>query len=371
LQDLISAQGRTTRGAASGTSIVRDETPRPADDSRRPGKDHSMDEKIGVMICGHGSRDETAVAEFARLAEALRPQFAPWPVDYGYLEFARPVIRDGLDRLRAEGVTRILAVPGMLFAAGHAKNDIPSVLNTYQAAHAGLRIDYGRDLGIDPRMIRAAGDRVEEALAAVDGECRRHETALVVVGRGASDPDANSNVAKVMRLLWEGMGFGWGETCYSGVTFPLVKPGLEHVARLGYRRVVVFPYFLFTGILVKRIYDHTDAVAAAHPEIEFVKAPYLNDHPLVLETVAARVAEIIDGDTRMNCQLCKYREQVLGFEAEVGLPQASHHHHVEGIGTGHAHEHQHLHARGHGHHPYPHADHPLGPRSLKKPESVE
>ena len=34
------------------------------------------------------------------------------------------------------------------------------------------------------------------------------------------------NVAKVMRMLWEGFGFGWGETAYSGVTFPLVQPGL-------------------------------------------------------------------------------------------------------------------------------------------------
>ena len=33
----------------------------------------------------------------------------------------------------------------------------------------------------------------------------------------------------------------------------------------------------------------------------------------------------------MNCQLCKYREQVLGFEAEVGLARENHHHHVEGI----------------------------------------
>ena len=34
------------------------------------------------------------------------------------------------------------------------------------------------------------------------------------------DPDANSNVAKVTRMLVEGFGFGWGETVYSGVTFP-------------------------------------------------------------------------------------------------------------------------------------------------------
>jgi sirohydrochlorin cobaltochelatase len=171
-----------------------------------------------------------------------------------------------------------------------------------------------------------------------------------------------------MRLLWEGLGMGWGETAYSGVTFPLVEPGLEHVARLGYRRIVVFPYFLFTGILVKRIYHYTDVVAARHPDIEFIKAPYLNDHPLVLDTFADRVGEILEGSNVMNCQLCKYREQVLGFEKEVGLAQQSHHHHVEGIGTGDTHDHGHDHGHPHDHHhhhPYPHAEHPLGPTSMK------
>ena len=102
-----------------------------------------------------------------------------------------------------------------------------------------------------------------------------------------------------------------------------MEPALEHAARLGYRRIVVFPYFLFTGVLVKRIYAHTDMVAARHPDIQFVKAPYLNEHPLVLDAFADRVGEILAGTNVMNCQLCKYREQVLGFEDEVGLPQAS------------------------------------------------
>ena len=71
----------------------------------------------------------------------------------------------------------------------------------------------------------------------------------------------------------------------------------------------------------------------------------------------------------------KYREQILGFESEVGLPQESHHHHVEGIGTGASnggdgeatpHHNHHAHHHHHHHHPYPHADHPLGPRSMKK-----
>ena len=320
--------------------------------------------KTGVMVCGHGSRDAGAVGEFQAVARGIEERLPHYDVESGFLEFATPVIRDGLDALRGRGVKKILAIPGMLFAAGHVKNDVPSVLNTYAAQHPDIEITFGRDLGIDHKLIRAAGARIVEALEAAGGDVPRDETLLVVVGRGASDPDANSNVSKVCRLLWEGLGFGWAETAYSGVTFPLVEPALEHAARLGYRRIVVFPYFLFTGILVQRIYDYTDRVAARHPEIEFIKAPYLNDHPLVLDAFAERVEEILAGENAMNCQLCKYREQVLGFEDEVGLAQESHHHHVEGIGTGHSHDHRHSHD--HGHHPYPHADHPLGPVSMTK-----
>jgi sirohydrochlorin cobaltochelatase len=331
--------------------------------------------KIGVMICGHGSRSDAAVNEFKVLAEKL-PAYLPedWLTDYGYLEFANPVIRVGLDNLRNAGVVRIVAVPGMLFAAMHTKNDIPTVLNSYAAEH-GIEVSYGRDLGVDPKMIAAAGDRVREAVSAANsrhGEVPLEETCLVVIGRGASDPDANANVAKVARLIQEGMGFGWLEVGYSGVTFPLVEPALTHAARLGYRRIVVFPYFLFTGILIDRIYGFTDKVAAAHPDIQFVKAGYLSDHPKVLETFAERVKEQLGAVPPPNCAICayrtqvlalntgearqisaedraghpafgdvpppvcvmcKYRTQVLGFEAEVGAVQESHHHHVEGQGA--------------------------------------
>ena len=334
-----------------------------------------MEDKYGVMVCGHGSRDEDAVGEFVNFAKKLKKKLLQYELDWGFLEFANPVIKSGLDSLREKGIREIMSVPVMLFAAGHAKNDIPSVLNAYQAQYPELSISYGRELGIDLKLIRAAGERVKDAIEQADGDISPEETLLMVVGRGASDPDANSNVSKVTRMLWEGLGLGWAETAYSGVTFPLIKPGLEHASKLGYKRIVVFPYFLFTGILVKRIYQYTDMVAAEHPEIQFVKASYLNDHPLVLDTFSERVEEIRNGVNNMNCKLCKYREQFLGFENEVGLRQESHHHHVEGIGTGHSHSqghvhsHDHDHHHDHGHHPYPHADHPLGPKTLEQESS--
>lgn len=409
--------------------------------------------KTGVMICGHGSRSQSAVDEFATLAEKL-PAYLPkdWLTDYGYLEFANPVIRDGLDNLRAAGCDRILAVPGMLFAAMHAKNDIPTVLNTYAAKH-NMDVRYGRELGIDPKMIAAAAGRIQDAVDRANtdhGKLPLTETCLVVIGRGASDPDANGNVAKIARMIAEGMGFGWHEVGYSGVTFPLVEPCLQHVARLPYKRVIVFPYFLFSGILIDRIYGFTDQVAAEHPDMTFVKAGYLGDHPKVLETFAERILEqdsavpppncgtcqyrvqvlaTDDADASQitaeqraalaaakdsdhpafgavpppTCVLCKYRTAVLGFEAEVGAIQESHHHHVEGQGanapgsnvadcalcdtfcTGmcrlqaqdhdhhhhhghdhHHHDHDHDHHHDHVHATYPHAKHPHGPESARK-----
>jgi len=309
----------------------------------------------GVMICGHGSRDPRAVAEFRALVEAIDRRLPHLPVESGFLEFARPVLREGLDRLRARGVDRVLAVPGMLFAAGHVKNDVPSVLNDYAAA-TGLRIEFGRDLGIDAKLLRAARDRIDAALESTTTTVPREETLLAVIGRGTSDPDANGNVAKVTRMLFEGTDFGWAETGYSGVAHPRVDALLERASRLGFRRIVVLPYFLFTGVLVRRIYDQTDAVAARHPQIEFVKAGYLDAHPLVVDTFVDRIEGIGLADANMNCLLCKYREQIIGHEAAHGAPQAGHHHHVEGIGTQADHHHHH-HSHHHHDHSHRHDDH--------------
>jgi len=289
-----------------------------------------------ILLCGHGSRDVHAIEEFERLAEHIAARLPERRVTHGFLEFALPTIGTQLDMLRDEGVREIEAVPGMLFAAGHAKNDIPSVLNNYTAQNQQITIGYGRELAIDPLLLRAAEERIASVLGT---DVERKDTLLMVVGRGTSDSDANSNIAKISRMLWEGMGFGWAEVSYSGVTEPRVQAALERVVRLGFRRIVVFPYFLFTGILVKRIYDAADIVQTAHPEIEILKAPYLNDHPLVLDAVLARIGEISQGTNVMNCLLCKYREQIIGFEGDHGAAQVGHHHHVEGIGTDADHHH--------------------------------
>jgi sirohydrochlorin cobaltochelatase len=325
----------------------------------------SRDQAVAVMLCGHGSRSSAAVAEFHDLAGTLRRRLPDHDVESGFLEFARPMIRDGLEALKARGARRIVCLPGMLFAAGHVKNDLPSEINAFAAANPHIDVRFGRELAVDTKLLRAAAARIAAAEAAAERQIDRKDTLLMVVGRGTNDPDANSNISKVARMLWEGLGFGWTEVCYSGVAYPLVEVGLAHAARLGYRRIIVFPYFLFTGILVERIYTRTDEAAARFPDIDFLKAEYLNDHPLVVETFLDRLDEALTGRAVMNCLMCKYREQVLGYEGDQGTPQVGHHYHVRGIGTDADHQHGHHHHGGdhrhhdHDHHPHaPHTHHP-------------
>lgn len=292
-----------------------------------------MAKKIGILLCGHGSRDDQAILEFTHFVQEFAKIQPEYPISSGFLEFAQPVINQGLEALKKNGINHIIALPVMLFAAGHVKNDIPSVLQGFIAQNPEIQVDFGRDLAIDPQLLQAASERIIEAEEKASQQIERHETLLLVIGRGTSDPDANSNIAKIARMLWEGMGFGWAEVGYSGVTYPLVDEALHHAAKLGYRRIIVFPYFLFTGILVDRIYEATDRAIANYPEIEFIKAAYLNDHPLVLQSFKNRINETLHGQNAMNCLLCKYREAIVGYEEDKGTAQQGHHHHVEGIGT--------------------------------------
>ncbi len=247
-----------------------------------------------VLLCGHGSRDREAIAEFELVAAALRPCLPQFDVGIGYLEFARPTLRDGLAALAERGARQIFAIPGMLLAASHVKRDLPREINTFMADNPAVDVRLGGDLSVGPKLPRAAADRI--AAAAQDLAIPRAETLLVVVGRGASNPDANSNISMLTQRMRNEMGFGWAEVGFTGVAQPRVEAVLTHSARLGFRRIIVFPYFLLTGVLVKQIYAQADAAARLFPGVEFVKALYLRDHPEVLGAFHDRVRELCDSN---------------------------------------------------------------------------
>jgi sirohydrochlorin cobaltochelatase len=302
--------------------------------------------KPAILIVGHGSRDAEGTQEFTRMVELFAVKDPDRIVECGFLEFAQPVIQVGIDRCVERGAQVVTVLPGMLMAAGHAKNDIPSEVHEARRRYPDVAFYYGRHLHLHANIIELCARKLTDAEAAAAPR-DRHDTLLLVVGRGSSDPDANADVQKLARLLWEGMGFGWAAACYIGITTPLLPEALDRCYRMGFARIIVMPFFLFTGILEKRIRRLTAEFAAQHPDSEFLCTDYLNAHPLLVDVFEERAEEAVHGSPNMNCELCKYRVRLTGFEAAVGQPQYGHHHHVRGIGQDNPQQHQHSHSHHH------------------------
>ena len=270
-----------------------------------------------LLLVGHGTRDEAGVAEFGRLAERLRARL-PVDVAGGFIELSPPPLTDAVAGLYAAGHRRVAAVPLVLVAAGHAKGDMPAALARERERHPGLTYVYGRPLGPHPALLAL----LDERLGAVLDPADRADTAVLLVGRGSTDPDANAEVCKAARLLWEGRGLAMVETAFVSLAWPSVPEGLERCRRLGAARIVVLPYFLFPGVLPDRVAEE----AAAFEGAEVRCAEVIGDCDGLADLVVERYEETLHGDIRMNCDACVYRIAMPGFEDRVGAPQRPHHH---------------------------------------------
>ncbi len=287
-----------------------------------------------LLVVGHGSRDPRGAREFHELVALVRERSPGLPIEGGFIELSRPPISECVNSLAEGGSRRIAAVPLMLLAAGHAKDDIPATLVREKISHPEVTFGYGRALGIRPELLSL----MDERISAVVPEDEKEETVVLVVGRGSSDPDANSDLAKASRLFYEGRPYPMVETAYVSMTPPNVLEGLERLRRLGAKKIAVFSYFLFTGVLEERIREQSEEFAARSPEISVSYAGYFGPHEKVADLVLDRYREAIEGDIRMNCDVCVHRVALPGFEEKVGAPATPHYHPDE---PGHSHGHHH------------------------------
>jgi len=281
-----------------------------------------------LLVVGHGSRSAAGVAEYWKLAGVVRAQAPDLDVGCGFIELAPPDLDTAIDALVTNGAGSVVASPLILLGAGHLKNDGPAALHRGRHRHPGVDFRYARDLGIHPLVLSVAQDRIAEVLHRDDAG----DTAVVIVGRGSSDPDANADLHKVARLLWDATGLGLVEPAFISLAPPSVDRALERCLLLGATRIAVVPYFLFSGVLVDRIHDQTTEWATAHPDIDVRHGPHLGADPRIATLLLDRYREALAGDARMNCDLCVYRTAMPGHEHRVGAPVGGGHEHTIGRG---------------------------------------
>ena len=289
----------------------------------------SLPHKRPLLAIGHGTRNVRGRQTFIDFVEQYHQLDPSRPVIPCFLELTEPNIQQGVDLCVEQGYTDISALPILLFAARHNKFDVTNELDRAKKRHPQVTFHYGRHFGITPKIIELWRDRLSQ-LDASENNSRnisRQDTVLLFVGRGSSDPDANGDLAKLARIIWEGSGYQTVETCFIGITHPRLEEGFRRAYFYNPQRIIVLPYFLFTGVLMNKIFDITAQQKQLHPKIAFNCLPEMGIQPQLLEVIRQREIETQLGQVTMNCEMCKFRLAANSAEHSHHQHDHNHHHH--------------------------------------------
>jgi sirohydrochlorin ferrochelatase/(2Fe-2S) ferredoxin len=273
-----------------------------------------------VLLVGHGSRREKSNEQVREIAVELEGRLGI-PVDAGFLELAEPAIDEAIAGL-AGAVSQVSVVHLSLFAASHVKNDVPLAVEQAREAHPELTINNGAHLGVHPALLDLLDDRATAVEAELGVDREDDEVAAVVCARGSSDPDANADVHKLARLLYEGRAFDRVEASFIGVTEPLLEDTLHDIAKTRPDAVVVIPYMLGDGVLTGRIKDGAREFDEEYPYVDAAPGEPLGTDTRLLDVLGDRWQEARTGSVEMSCDTCKYKVELDGYEEDQGGARA-------------------------------------------------
>jgi sirohydrochlorin cobaltochelatase len=249
-----------------------------------------------LLVMAHGSRDAEARGEYRRLHAALAARMAPLTVVFSVLEFpgddGLPSIEQGWRRCLESGARRVVALPYFLFPAGHVRDDLPNELRAAREAGGWADLEMMPPLGAADELLDAVETRAQEA----PGPASAANTAVILVGAGTSDPDANGDLCKAARLLWERFNdrHSLVETAWVSLTRPSIAEAVERCVRLGAERIALVPYFLNTGILLKRIDARIAEIQPTYPTVTITRGSHIGLHPRLLDLLERRAREGLD-----------------------------------------------------------------------------
>jgi sirohydrochlorin cobaltochelatase len=241
----------------------------------------------GLLMVGHGTRNESGLAEFQALARQVAELGSAFDLESCFLELAQPDIPTGVRRLLDCGVQRLVVAPVLLFAAGHAKRDIPMAVSEaldQSEKNSTIDITHAKPFECHEKILELSAIRYHESVAnraPIDPA----ETLLILVGRGSSYPEALAEMRRFTALRAERTPVARAETCFVAIAKPSLPETLAWAADTSFRRIVVQPHVLFTGEVLAEVEKAVAALSAQQPDRQWIATSHLGPSPLVAEAL--------------------------------------------------------------------------------------
>lgn len=261
-----------------------------------------------VLLVAHGARDpgEEGNREVEEMAELWRTRHPEVAVHVCWIEHAPVLLDEGLDRAAGslgDRDGRLLVLPLILNAASHVKSDIPQAIAAARGRHPGVEFRYGYHLGTADQLLKALRQRLHQAMVELAMPDPR-TTGVVLLARGASDIEATGEVAKMAHWVYETTGHDLVLHAFTDVSFPRLEQVVQRLDRLGASQVIVLPYYLFTGRLIKRIERQVERLGTQYPNRVILQANYIGAHEQLLDLLDLRLQQCRDGSALLPCDGC-------------------------------------------------------------------
>jgi sirohydrochlorin cobaltochelatase len=263
-----------------------------------------------VLLAAHGARDPgfEGNQEVEHCAARWRERHPETTIQVCWIEHAPVLLDEGLERAVASldlrgGRGRVLVLPLILNAGGHAKGDIPQAIAAARARHPEVEFRYGHHLGTSEQLLKALRHRLHAAMAALHMPDPR-TTGVVLLARGASDREATGEVAKMAHWLFATTQHALVMPAFTDCCFPRLEQVVQRLDALACSQLIVLPYYLFTGRLIKRIREQVARLQQQYPTRVIHQADYINDHEQLLDLLDLRLQQCRDGSALLPCDGC-------------------------------------------------------------------
>lgn len=211
--------------------------------------------------------------------------------EYSFLELSEPSIEEGFRNCIEKGATIVHIIPVLLLTAAHAKKDIPEVLEKLSIEYPDVHIKYGKPIGVHPQMVEIVADKIKRTSIY---KKTKEEVLVILVGRGSSDPDVKRDLCKIASLIETEVDRIVVQDCYLTAAQISFEEALQMADQSSYRHVLVIPYLLFTGVLMKSMEKTINKIKSI--DKEYVLAPYLGYDPLIAGILKERIDEMMVGN---------------------------------------------------------------------------
>lgn len=236
-----------------------------------------------ILYVGHGTRSKKGAEEAKQFLQNVMNEVKEPIQEISFLELTDPSVEEGFNRCVERGATSITVVPLFLLTAGHMKHDIPDALRSLQKKNPHIAVTIAEAFGVQDMIL----DAMTELIMDTAGLFSPND-AVLIVGRGSSDPDIQENFSSIVSGLKSRLGIENTDVCYLAAATPTFEEGLERICQEDSGSIVVVPYLLFGGLLLSEVQNAVRKKQQAGKSIVVTKA--LSKHAAIKDLVVVRAS---------------------------------------------------------------------------------